>query len=25
VKSGHALKVYKDGKLVINQVPPLLN
>ena len=25
VKSGHALKVYKDGKLVINQVPPRLN
>jgi hypothetical protein len=25
VKSGHALKVYKDGKLVINQVPPPLN
>ena len=25
VKSGHALKVYKDGKLVINQVPPALN
>ena len=25
VKSGHALKVYKDGKLVIDQVPPPLN
>ncbi|MGA9159920.1 MAG: hypothetical protein WB297_03515, partial [Actinomycetota bacterium] len=25
VKSGHALNVYKDGELVINQVPPVLN
>jgi hypothetical protein len=25
VKNGHALKVYKDGKLVIRQVPPRLN
>ena len=25
VKNGHALKVYKDGKLVINQVPPRFN
>ena len=25
VKSGHALKVYQDGNLLINQVPPRLN
>ena len=25
VKHGHALKVYQDGKLVINEVPPRLN
>jgi hypothetical protein len=25
VKHGHAVKVYLDGKLVINRVPPRIN